>query len=238
MSDSLKPHVRAANEALLQERLAEILDARNKAIEMRRTVLRQTYEIDRAINDLRATARFLDIDIEIPEEGEQAATERHRLMRIDREADLRAREQDRGRRQIEFERRRREQQARNAVAHRNIMPSQLAPAPRPEQPEEKSSAEGAKKSSRPPVKELLLEQLNAAGAKGLKAKPMREFIEKTYGETLHEKTVGMTLYRLSQDNLVHRDGHTWFFGPPPPAETENPGVAAPGSNNSDSHEGG
>ncbi len=67
---------------------------------------------------------------------------------------------------------------------------------------------------------------------------MREFIEKTYGETLHEKTVGMTLYRLSQDNLVHRDGHTWFFGPPPPAETENPGVAAPGSNNSDSHEGG
>jgi len=84
--------------------------------------------------------------------------------------------------------------------------------------------------SRPPLREAVLNQLKLAGGTGSKAAPLREYFEKTYGVIIHEKTAGMTLYRLSQENLVHRDGHTWFFGPGS-AGAGNPGVAAPGSDN-------
>lgn len=75
------------------------------------------------------------------------------------------------------------------------------------------------------VRELVLSALRAAGTAGTKAPPIRESIEKLRGARLHDKTVGMTLYRLSQDGLARRVGRTWFFV----AETKNPGVAAPGS---------
>ena len=50
----------------------------------------------------------------------------------------------------------------------------------------------------------------------------------TYRGEIHEKTVGMTLYRLLQDKLVRREGHTWFLVPQPIAETKNPGGETPG----------
>lgn len=72
--------------------------------------------------------------------------------------------------------------------------------------------------------------LQRAGVSGAKAAPLREQFEKAYGEVIHEKTVGMTLYRLSQDGLVRRDGHTWFLTDPPQGEAvENPGGDTPGS---------
>jgi len=40
--------------------------------------------------------------------------------------------------------------------------------------------------------------------------------------------IGMTLYRLSQDGLVRREGRTWFFVPSQAAETKNPGGDTPG----------
>jgi hypothetical protein len=83
-------------------------------------------------------------------------------------------------------------------------------------------------ADRPTIKELVLGRLKAAGAVGSKARPIREFIEKVYSTELHEKTVGMTLYRLSLDGLVRRKGQTWFIAPQA-AETMNPGVGAPGS---------
>ena len=85
------------------------------------------------------------------------------------------------------------------------------------------------KKTRPPIRELVLERTKGLSPNGLKAAEIREFIEKTYPNSgkLHEKTVGMTLYRLLQDGLVRREGHTWFFAPPK-AEAKNPGVAAPG----------
>lgn len=52
-------------------------------------------------------------------------------------------------------------------------------------------------------------------------------MERTFGEVLHEKTIGMTLFRLSQKGVARRDGHTWFYVQPP-AETEKPGAPAPG----------
>jgi hypothetical protein len=84
---------------------------------------------------------------------------------------------------------------------------------------------------KPTVRELVLSQLAEAGENGTKAAAIRKFIEKTYGHTLHEKTVGMTLYRLSKDRLARRVKRTWFSAQPP-AETENPGGDTPGSKES------
>lgn len=80
--------------------------------------------------------------------------------------------------------------------------------------------------ARPPIRTIALDQLRAA-PHGLKAALIREHAERKFGMVLHEKTVGMTLYRLSKENLVHRDGHTWFFGPSP-TEPRNPGADTPG----------
>jgi hypothetical protein len=84
------------------------------------------------------------------------------------------------------------------------------------------------KPEAPKIRNLTIDRLKAAGDAGTKAAVIREFIEKTYNFQIHEKTVGMTLYRLSLDKRARREGHTWFFVPPP-AATENPGVSAPGS---------
>jgi hypothetical protein len=80
---------------------------------------------------------------------------------------------------------------------------------------------------KPAVKEAVLEYLRVVGPSGSKIVPIREYVEKTYSMKIHEKTVGMTLYRLSRTGLVRREGRTWFFVPPR-ADTKSPGVAAPG----------
>jgi len=77
---------------------------------------------------------------------------------------------------------------------------------------------------RPSIRELALDRLRSAGAAGTKARAIREYIESTYKIRLHYKTVGMTLYRLSQDGLARREGQTWFIVP----ETMNPGGDTPG----------
>ncbi len=82
----------------------------------------------------------------------------------------------------------------------------------------------------PKIRDIVLDRLRAVGNRGTRALPIRKYIEDTYHQDIHEKTVGMTLYRLSQEGLVHRMGHVWFFGPES-SGTENPGVAAPGSDN-------
>ena len=76
-------------------------------------------------------------------------------------------------------------------------------------------------SETPTVREGVLARLKAIHPKGSKAGELRTFMEETYAMELHEKTVGMTLYRLSQDQKVRRDGRTWFFVPPV-ADTKNP----------------
>jgi hypothetical protein len=82
----------------------------------------------------------------------------------------------------------------------------------------------------PKIWKVVRNYLKEAGERGAKASEIRAFIQEKYARTVHEKTVGMTLYRLSKlkSPPVRREGHTWFFVPPP-AETENPGGEAPGS---------
>ncbi len=84
----------------------------------------------------------------------------------------------------------------------------------------------------PRIRDIVLEQLRIAMPDGQKVGPIKKYIETTYSTQLHEKTVGMTLYRLSKDNLVHRKGQTWFYVPQagltPTADAENPGAQTPG----------
>ena len=79
----------------------------------------------------------------------------------------------------------------------------------------------------PRVSDIILDRLKSAGAKGSKAAPIQDYIERTYGTKIHDKTVGMTLYRLSREDppKVRREGHTWFIAD----EAMNPGAATPGS---------
>lgn len=84
-----------------------------------------------------------------------------------------------------------------------------------------------KKPPMPSIREIALMRLREAGDEGARAKSIREYILATYGVETHEKTVGMTLYRLFKEGAVRRDGHVWFFAPQN-AETKNPGVSAPG----------
>lgn len=59
------------------------------------------------------------------------------------------------------------------------------------------------------IREIVLERLRAAGAQGTKVGEIKKYIE-TQGIEMHDKTVGMTLYRLSKESLARRDGRVWF----------------------------
>ena len=61
------------------------------------------------------------------------------------------------------------------------------------------------------VREIVVELMKASGPEGRKASWLRSQIEARRGSPLHEKTIGMTLYRLSQDGLVERRGITWYW---------------------------
>jgi hypothetical protein len=64
------------------------------------------------------------------------------------------------------------------------------------------------------IREAVIDRLKKAGAAGAKAADIRREIEKMQGRELHDKTIGMTLYRLSLKGQSRRDGITWFYVPP------------------------
>ncbi len=87
--------------------------------------------------------------------------------------------------------------------------------------------------SMPKIKDIVIDRLKAAAEEGTKAAPIQKYITETYSRKIHDKTVGMTLYRLKLEGLAHKRGIVWFFGPGL-AGTKNPGVAAPGPFNLES----
>src|SRR5262249_12063494 len=100
----------------------------------------------------------------------------------------------------------------------NTPPPPSPMAPKPEMPNVPGPAK------LPPLADLVRDRLREAGEVGSKAALIRYYIEKTYGVSIHEKSVGMTLYRLLKKRQVRRAGHTWFIV----AQAMNPGVSAPG----------
>jgi hypothetical protein len=83
----------------------------------------------------------------------------------------------------------------------------------------------------PKISDAILEYLKIKGDSGAKVGDIKEYLSSTYNLETHEKTPGMTLYRLSQQTppLARRVGRTWFFIPSDGSESKNPGAGTPGS---------
>ncbi len=69
-------------------------------------------------------------------------------------------------------------------------------------------------SLKPSFKEAAIEFLQKIYPRGLKATHIRALAQSHYGITAHEKTAGMTLYRLKKEGLVRRNGLYWYFMAP------------------------
>lgn len=84
-------------------------------------------------------------------------------------------------------------------------------------------------SMTPTISDAILAFLKDCGASGAKVSAVKGQLAKAYGIETHEKTPGMTLYRLLKDGKVRRDGRIWFYvDPTVSGKTENPGGDAPG----------
>ena len=84
----------------------------------------------------------------------------------------------------------------------------------------------------PRISEMILEFLQTRGMEGARVGVIKEYIQKTYDIEMHDKTPGMTLFRLQKQNRVVRHGRIWFFVPAAKSgEAETPGADTPGTLN-------
>jgi hypothetical protein len=185
-------------------------------------------ELERKLGDCFAAARFFGVDISLPVDDEAIAEAQRRVRTY--EMRLRSSETDEERtRAFEFLNRARARLAdltgKKEAEERSA--KDQGPVVGPDDPSETAGTKA------PKVREVALDRLQASGDRGQKAADIRKFVEQAYPVKLHEKTVGMTLYRLSKENLVHRKGQVWFYGPQAEqtlsVEPEDPGAAAPGN---------
>jgi ATPase subunit of ABC transporter with duplicated ATPase domains len=214
------PELDAVEAKILRER-DELLEKRARLMTMRAELLTELRQADRRLADCRATARFFGLNIEFPDHQsdeidrlDQQRLERERAYRIaQRELEVR-------RAQIE-EMRAREEKAQAELSSISVLQNT---SKEPASTTPTAAGEGATKT----IREVVIDRLTAAGESGAKAAVIREFYERSSGKPIHEKTVGMTLYRLQNDGIVRREGHVWFLVRPK-AETGSPGAGAPGS---------
>lgn len=234
MDDSPSPFVRTAAHELIVEKRDRLLAERAMLMEQRSQLLAAIRRMDRDLADCKAAARLFHLEIEFPEDEE----DREARFRRDREAAILERQRDNMRRH---------NMARQVDAPSALSPATFSqftnpPAKAPDpaavareqlltvnQVVEAVISQTKAKSARPSLREVVLDQLRQRPS-GAKAADLRDYIERTFGEEIHEKTVGMTLYRLSKESLVRRDGHIWFSAAAT-AVTENPGADTPGSDN-------
>lgn len=189
-------------------------------LEQRAALLRELRDLDRALMDCRATARFFGIEDRLPQEDERSDLARRELdMRNARVHGMSLGE--------DYMRNSRGELVR---VHRNtaLLPPDVVPPP--SVPAKVQVVEGARDAvrrdvPRPPLKEFLLRQLQLIGKAGAKAAGLRAAFQQEFHTEIHEKTVGMTLYRLSRDSEVHRRGHFWFYGRDPDQHQQQAGGA-------------
>jgi hypothetical protein len=74
----------------------------------------------------------------------------------------------------------------------------------------------------PKISDAILELLTSKWPTGVKVADVKSFLKNTYNIETHEKTPGMTLYRLSQQSppLVRRDKRVWFLASDPNAKAQ------------------
>lgn len=65
------------------------------------------------------------------------------------------------------------------------------------------------------IRDFALNALRQRFPAQLRAKDVMQIYQDTYKKKLHSKTVGMTLYRLSTENRVRREGWDWYYVPTP-----------------------
>ena len=63
------------------------------------------------------------------------------------------------------------------------------------------------------IREIILDLGREGVGQPLKAATLRAAVEARYGKEVHDKTVGMTLYRLSKEGAFVRRGYEWYFVP-------------------------
>jgi hypothetical protein len=81
----------------------------------------------------------------------------------------------------------------------------------------------------PTISDAILAFLKDCGAAGAKVSEVKGHLSKAYGLETHEKTPGMTLYRLLKDGKARRDGRIWFYvDTAMSVKTENPAVTRRG----------
>ncbi len=80
---------------------------------------------------------------------------------------------------------------------------------------------------KPSFKEAAIEFLQKVYPRGLKATHIRALAQSHYGITAHEKTAGMTLYRLKKEGLVRRNGFYWYSMAPERHHAEDIDARAP-----------
>ena len=106
----------------------------------------------------------------------------------------------------------------------------------PEEDNEEDEEEGSEdeitlpENISPKVSDAILEFLQERGKEGARIADIKDYIQRTYHLEMHEKTPGMTLFRLQKLGRVTRDKRVWFIVPPSKdSETMNPGGDTPGS---------
>jgi hypothetical protein len=247
------PELDAVEAKILRER-DELLAERSRLMQARQELLSRLRHADRRLADCRATARFFGLKIDFPEEEaeqidriERDRAQRERAIRV-AERDMELRRAESGRLEQEKIRAQREFLFNTNRPVPSIPPikPQLNAIPSMRRPigetmGSTSIPDGSSTGSitiqhdiplPKTLRQIVLERLSEAGSEGSKAAAIREFYERSFGKTIHEKTVGMTLYRLQGEGLVRREGHIWF-SVPSKAETENPGGETPGPINSE-----
>lgn len=80
------------------------------------------------------------------------------------------------------------------------------------EPEASAHDEANERASRhvPRIKDAILEYLQGVGDAGAGVREVRRHLADAYGIKVHEKTPGMTLYRLLKEGLVTRESRTWY----------------------------
>lgn len=237
MMDSPSAAASAAASEIIARR-DQLLAVRAKLRAERQEILATLRRIERDLADCKAVARFFGLEIEFPSDEDDDA-DRTRIIEMERAAIFARRRAEQAAveakhsAQIAAERARATaeqaiEKASETRHHHMMVQSGQFRLDAPDLTTPEISPQGA----RPTLREAVISRLAAAGDRGSKAATIREWFETTFGKTIHEKTVGMTLYRLQTEGLVRREGHTWFLAPPK-AETGNPGGETPGPINSE-----
>lgn len=93
--------------------------------------------------------------------------------------------------------------AYNSAAGSPRVPEMMSDAPKESQPEQ---------PRRPSIKKFVQRAAQAAYPAPVRASSIRADLA-AQGEDVHEKTVGMTLYRLLKKGVLRRQGFDWYFVP-------------------------